>query len=145
MSNKYHSPSPAPTKPTRPSEAEEKAELFKPISEDLKEIGQNIGKLRDQRNMTQEFLGSKLGISRKAVGRMERGEAEYNIDRLIAVCDAFHVPLSEILPDSLKETNGLRQELQKLEASISRLTPYQQSECLRAISVVAEVLSNITK
>ena len=115
------------------------------ISEDLKEIGLNIGKLRDQRSMTQEFLGSKLGISRKAVGRMERGEAEYNIDRLIAVCDVFHVPPSEILPDRLNETNGLRQEMQKLESSICRLTPYQQSECFRAINVVVETLLNITK
>lgn len=40
----------------------------------LYEIGQNIKKLRKDKNLTQELLASQCGISRVTLGKIERGE-----------------------------------------------------------------------
>ncbi len=41
----------------------------------LYEIGQKIKELRKDKNITQEQLSSKSGISRVTLGKLERGEA----------------------------------------------------------------------
>jgi DNA-binding XRE family transcriptional regulator len=144
MSNKYHSPSPAPTKPTRPSEAEEKAELFKPISEDLQEIGLNIAKQRSQRNMTQTELGAALDVGRTTVIAIENGKTDFKISYLVSVCEAFHIDPSEILPDRLKTEARLSQELQVIENQLAKLDTLSRMQCMIALQtmVTAFVISH---
>lgn len=114
-----------------------------PISEDHKAIGLKIANLRCQRGMAQEDLGVALGIGRQSVGDIEHGTVDFRISRLISICDAFSVAPSEVLPDRLAEKNRLNREMQKLEEKLLRMTPYQQSECLKALSSMVDSFSHV--
>ena len=82
------------------------------ISKDHQEIGLKISKLRDQAGMAQIDLAEELGVNKKTVGAMERGESDFGISKFISVCEALNASPSEILPDRLKAKSPLSQDMQ---------------------------------
>lgn len=115
------------------------------ISKDHQVIGLNIQKLRDQRGMAQIDLAAELGVSKNTVNSIEHGGSDFGISRLISVCDTFNVSPSEVLPDRLKPESNLDQDMQKLLERLSRLTPYQRSQCLNLMNAAIDMAINITK
>ena len=115
------------------------------ISKDHQEIGLKIARLREQHGMAQIDLAEELEIGRNTLGHIERGERDFGVSSLISVCDAFDVSPSEVLPDRLKPESGLDVELQRLADRLSTLTPYQRSQCLKAIHSLTEAFCNISK
>ncbi len=67
-----------------------------------KRIGNNIRKIRESQNMTQETLSAKLqvrgcDITRSAVAKIEVGQRHLYVDELIHLKEIFHVSFDEIL------------------------------------------------
>jgi len=60
-------------------------------------IAANVARLRLDRGLTQEGLASKAGLSRLAVGRIERGAAEPRAITVRAMAKALGVPVSELI------------------------------------------------
>lgn len=60
-------------------------------------LGQRIQELRKQQNLSQEELGTKLGVSRQAVSRWEMDGAVPDVDKLIAMSKLFSVTLNDLL------------------------------------------------
>lgn len=60
-------------------------------------IGQNIRRLRRDRNMTQEELAAHLGISFQSVSKWERGDGYPDITMLPALAHYFRVTVDELL------------------------------------------------
>ena len=60
-------------------------------------LGQRIQELRKQRDLSQEALGEKLGVSRQAVSRWEMDGAVPEVDKLIAMSRLFGVSLDLLL------------------------------------------------
>ena len=48
-------------------------------------IGKRIKTLREQKNLTQEFMAEKLGISQSTYGRFENDITEMSVEKLIKV------------------------------------------------------------
>ena len=61
------------------------------------EIADRLCELRKNSKLSQEQLAEKLGISRQAVSKWERGEASPDTDNLIALADVYDVSIDEIL------------------------------------------------
>jgi transcriptional regulator with XRE-family HTH domain len=67
-----------------------------------KRIGNNIRKIRENQNMTQETLSAKLqvrgcDITRSAVAKIEVGQRHLYVDELIHIKEIFRVSFDEIL------------------------------------------------
>ena len=60
-------------------------------------LGQRIQELRKQQNLSQEELGTRLGVSRQAVSRWEMDGAVPDMDKLIAMSKLFSVTLNDLL------------------------------------------------
>ena len=60
-------------------------------------LGQRIQELRKQKELSQEALGEKLGVSRQAVSRWEMDGAVPEVDKLIAMARLFGVSLNQLL------------------------------------------------
>lgn len=56
-----------------------------------------IAQMRRQRGLSQEALADKLGVSRQAVSKWERGEASPDTDNLIMLAQLYGVSLDELL------------------------------------------------
>lgn len=66
-------------------------------------LGENLTKYRKKAGLSQEELADKLGISRQAVSKWERGEASPDTDNLIALAKFYNVTLDELVNCEPKE------------------------------------------
>ena len=63
----------------------------------LSRAGKRLRQLRKARGLGQRALGRRAGISRDAVGRLERGEQRATLTILIRVAAALAVDLASLL------------------------------------------------
>lgn len=68
-------------------------------------IGQNIRKLRTEKQMTQKALADQLFVTAQAVSRWENGEVEPSLSTVAEIARIFHVSTDEILGISEMQQN----------------------------------------
>lgn len=67
-------------------------------------LGDNLGRLREERGLSQEQMIARAGISRQTYQRVERGAlpvdkvANPTLATLLAICSALDVDLGEVVP-----------------------------------------------
>ena len=61
------------------------------------ELCAQIYELRAEHKYTQEQLAEKLGVSRQAIAKWERGESVPDLPKLIALADCFDVSLDKLV------------------------------------------------
>ena len=71
--------------------------------ENAKHIGQVIKNHRVRCNMTQEFLADRLGVSRQAVSKWEKGQSDTSTTNLIALAKIFDITPEEMLKEITAE------------------------------------------
>ena len=64
---------------------------------DQQKMGAFLKKLRNEKNLTQEQLAEKFGVSRRSVSRWEGGYNLPDIDILIKMSEFYEVELKELL------------------------------------------------
>jgi transcriptional regulator with XRE-family HTH domain len=65
-------------------------------------VGENIKRLRETKNMTQESLAQKLGVTSSNISQIESGERGLSIDKAVLIADALGVSLMDLLEDKEK-------------------------------------------
>ena len=71
--------------------------------ENAKHIGQVIKNHRVRCNMTQEFLADRLGVSRQAVSKWEKGRSDPSTTNLIALAKIFDITPEKMLKEITAE------------------------------------------
>lgn len=69
------------------------------------ETANRLYELRKKHDLSQEELAEKLGVSRQAVSKWERGEASPDTDNLIALAKIYGLSLDEIIYGERNETD----------------------------------------
>lgn len=67
-------------------------------------LGERIYKLRNERNMTQEQLAEKLGVTRQSISKWEGNLVKPEIEKLKAMAKLFDVSLDDLISDETAET-----------------------------------------
>ena len=76
------------------------------------ELHERIYQLRKEKNMTQQDLADRLGVSRQAVSRWEMGSAKPELDSLSAISQIFGITVDELLnAEEIPEHNTGRRRL----------------------------------
>ncbi len=61
------------------------------------EVGFNIRRIREERNMSQEELATLAGLHRAYVGQIERGEKNIGLKNLEKIAKALNVSIKVLL------------------------------------------------
>lgn len=94
-------------------------------------LGLNIRQLRKERNMSQEMLAERLGVTFQAVSRWERDEAYPDITLLPAIANFFGVTVDKLLGTyEIKEDDDVKEIVAKCQECD---THYQGEEMCRII------------
>lgn len=64
---------------------------------DMKQMGERIGRLRQEKGLTQVALAEKLGISSQAISKWERGQAFPDVSRLDELAELLGVDMAYLL------------------------------------------------
>ena len=79
------------------------------------EIANRLFELRKQRNLSQEELAEKIGVSRQAVSKWERAESAPDTDNLIELARLYEVSLDDLLFTAEPTTPTENKEAEKKE------------------------------
>lgn len=81
------------------------------------QFSENLKKIRKDNNLSQEQLADELGVSRQAISKWESAIAYPEMDKIIALCDKFHLNIDDLLHKDIKEVKG-EEEIRKRFNSI---------------------------
>jgi transcriptional regulator with XRE-family HTH domain len=62
-----------------------------------RDLGNQVKRLRESRDLTQQALADKAGVNRVTVANIERGDAEPTLATLQALAKALGVPVTTLL------------------------------------------------
>ncbi len=71
-------------------------------------IGKFISKKRKEKNLTQEQLAEKLGVSNKTVSKWETGKCMPDYSVVKALCDELEITVSELMDGEESEEKSIR-------------------------------------
>ena len=103
-------------------------------------IGKFISELRKEKNMTQEQLAEKLGISNKSVSRWENGKTMPDYSLLSDICNEFDITINELLSgEKIEKENYISKAEENLISLKKRL-----DKTHKILDVFLDVLSKIS-
>ena len=95
----------------------------------MKLLRENIRKIRELRNYTQEYMADQLGLSVSGYGKIERSDSDINLSRITQIAEILNVSRTALLEfnsdDMLKSLD--EENNKQNNSSIPIVTPSQQS------------------
>ena len=92
-----------------------------------KMFSQNLQKLRAEKNISQEQLADKIGVSRQSISAWESGKSSPELEKLIALSELFEISLDELTGEiSTKKVNFNKKDYEK---------SYQKIALIRALGM----------
>ncbi len=88
-------------------------------------ISQNIRKYRLLNNMTQEQLAERLSLDTQYYSQLERGERNFTIEKIAALCSVFHIGIEKIIDIGQDTSENTDEMLSKIHSQIKPLN-YKQ-------------------
>ena len=83
------------------------------------EITEKLLNLRKANGLTQEQLAEQLGVSRQSVSKWESGQAMPELDKIVSICEIFHVTADYLLKPSDMDILSVKTEmLEKQQKSL---------------------------
>ena len=73
-------------------------------------FGENLQKLRKEKNISQEQLAEELNVSRQTIGKWENGITYPETECLIQISDYFEVSIDTLLKGTVTDSNTMESE-----------------------------------
>lgn len=102
----------------------------------LKEIGNNLYKVRKAKGLTQAEVAEKADLSDRTYADVERGSVTMRVDSLLKICKALSVTPDDILV--LKNTIVIREE--DIVETIKDCTNNEKETALKILRVYVDSL-----
>ena len=90
-------------------------------------IGENIKQYRLQNGWTQQELGTKIGISKNAIGNYEKGFRSPKKDTMFDLANAFNISIDDLFPPIQKDSSSPTSSIQTI---YDELNPPRQVKVL---------------
>lgn len=68
----------------------------------ISDFGVHVRQLREKKNMSQQDLANDCGMSKRQIGRIERGEINTSLGTIINIANALEVEPKDLLNFTLK-------------------------------------------
>ena len=106
------------------------------------EIGQRIADKRNALGFSQEEFAEQIGLSRAAVGKIERGEVAPRTDTLISVCRILGTTPNAILMGTGQRQVDLDPELLAIAEMMKAFSPEQKRQFYTTMNLVSAGIQN---
>ena len=114
----------------------------------MKNIGQKVRRIREEKQWTQEFIANKLEISQNTYSKIESGSIKLTIDRISELSKILDMPIEDMLSDDTKTFHlnnnhiekfyieNLQEENKGLVQSLKDQVKYLQEENQRLLKLI---------
>ncbi|WP_300080748.1 helix-turn-helix transcriptional regulator [uncultured Thomasclavelia sp.] len=94
-------------------------------------LGKTIRKERKERNLTQQDLADKTGISRRHIANIESGKINASFEVVLAIVKELNISLDNVIYADLNDNYKI--ELQKMAVQLSMCQDNQKQIALKTI------------
>ena len=102
-------------------------------------FGENLKNIRKQKNISQEELAEKLGVSRQSISKWETGENFPSMNNIMCLCDIFKCKINDLVHEDFTDIDSLDSEIKE---SVVKFKKEKQIK-VKLISKIIYVLANI--
>ena len=99
---------------------------------DQMKIGAYLKELRKEKNLTQEQIAEKFGVSQRSVSRWENGYTMPDISVLIELADYYDVDLREIL-NGERKANNMNEDLKETLVMVADYTNEEKKKLVNSL------------
>ncbi len=104
-------------------------------------FGDNLRNLRKFKNISQEKLAEKVGVSRQSISKWECGESYPEMDNILKLCDIFHCKLNDLVHESITDFNSLDENV---KMSVVKFKKEKQIK-VKVLSKIIYIIARIAK
>lgn len=102
-------------------------------------FGENLKNIRKSKNISQEYLAEKLGVSRQSVSKWETGENFPSMNNIMCLCEIFKCKINDLVHEDFTDIESLDSEIKE---SVVKFKKEKQIK-VKLISKIIYVLANI--
>jgi transcriptional regulator with XRE-family HTH domain len=102
-------------------------------------LGERIRMLRKKMGMKQSQFAQMVGMSRDAIGLIERGEKLPRLESICKIADNLHIPLSRILDFD----KTMQEEKKSAQDPLSSLNLYLKAKSPADVQMLHDIARNI--
>lgn len=100
----------------------------------------NLKKIRKRKNISQEELAEKVGVSRQSVSKWETSEAYPEMNNILELCKIFKCNINDLVNDNMIDLDSLDEEV---KMSVVKFKKEKQKQ-MKGISKVLSLVGKIT-
>ena len=100
----------------------------------------NLKRVRKSKNISQEELAEKVGVSRQSVSKWETSEAYPEMNNILELCKIFHCNIGELVNDNMVDLDSLDEDV---KMSVVKFKKEKQKQ-MKGISKVLSLVGKIT-
>ena len=100
----------------------------------------NLKKIRKSKNISQEELAYKVGVSRQSVSKWETSEAYPEMNNILELCKIFRCNINDLVNDNMVDLDSLDEEV---KMSVVKFKKEKQQQ-MKAISNVLSLIGKIS-
>ncbi len=104
-------------------------------------FGENLKKLRKKKNISQEELAFRVGVSRQSVSKWECGESYPTMENILLLCNIFHCKLNDLVHESMTDISLMEEDV---KVGVMKLS-YKKQQQMKILSKVIYRISSFLK
>ena len=102
-------------------------------------FGDNLRNLRKVKNLSQEKLAEKVGVSRQSISKWECGEAYPEMDNILILCKIFNCKLNDLVHEDLTDISSLGEDVKMNVVKLKKEKQEKVKGLSKAIYIIAEI------
>lgn len=102
-------------------------------------FGDNLKQIRKSKNISQEDLAERLGVSRQSVSKWETGENYPSMFNIMCLCDIFKCKINNLVHESMPEFNSLDEEIKMSVVKFKENEQKKMKGFTKALYIVSKI------
>ena len=102
-------------------------------------FGENLKKLRGSKNISQEELAEKVGVSRQSVSKWETGDAYPEMNNILQLCKIFKCEINTLVNDNMIDLDSLDEEIKMSVVKLKRDKQRKVKGLSKAIYIISRI------
>lgn len=106
-------------------------------------FGENLKNIRKAKNISQEYLAEKLGVSRQSVSKWETGENFPSMNNIMCLCEIFKCKINDLVHEDFTDIESLDSEIKERVVKFKKEKQIKVKLISKIIYIMANIVNKI--